>query len=210
VIGRLLSGVLFAALGYALPLVGSGSLGHDFRPWLAMTSALLLVFAQPTLSREEARAARATDRGSAPLIMALSLGSQVAASLELRAGTACSGAAVACGLALVLLGSVVRVAAIRALGKAFTATVHVGADHRLVQEGLYRRLRHPSYVGALLALIGVPILFSAWWAAAFTLVVMSFAYTRRIRLEERALLERHGAAYQDYRARTAMLIPGLW
>ena len=54
-IGRLLSAVLFAALAYALPLVGSGSLGHDFRPWLAMTSALLLVFAQPTLSREEAR-----------------------------------------------------------------------------------------------------------------------------------------------------------
>ena len=109
-----------------------------------------------------------------------------------------------------MLGSVVRVAAIRTLGKAFTATVHVDADHRLVQQGLYRWLRHPSYLGALLALIGVPVLFSAWWATALTVVVMSFAYTRRIQLEERALFERHGAAYQDYRARTNMLIPGLW
>jgi protein-S-isoprenylcysteine O-methyltransferase Ste14 len=209
-IGRLLSAVMFAALGYALPLLGSGSLAHDFRPWIAMTSAFLLVFAQPTLSKEEARASRAADRGSAPLIMALSLGSQVAASLELRAGTTVSAANVGCGVALVLLGSVVRVAAIRTLGKAFTATVHVDADHRLVQQGLYRRVRHPSYLGALLALIGVPILFSAGWATALTFVVMSFAYRRRIRLEERALLERHGAAYEDYRARTAMLIPGLW
>jgi protein-S-isoprenylcysteine O-methyltransferase Ste14 len=210
VIGRLLSAVLFAALGYALPLVGSGSLEHDFRPWLAMASALLLVFAQPTLSKQEARATRANDRGSAPLIMALSLGSQIMASLELRAGTAVSAAAVACGLALVLLGSAVRVAAIRTLGKAFTATVQVDVDHRLVQHGLYARLRHPSYLGALLALIGVPVMFSAWWAAALTMLVMSFAYARRIRLEERALLERHGAAYRDYCARTAMLIPGLW
>jgi protein-S-isoprenylcysteine O-methyltransferase Ste14 len=209
-IGRLLSAVLFAGLAYALPLVGSGSLGHDVRPWLAMTSALVLVFAQPTLSREQARATRATDRGSAPLIMALSLASQVTASLELRAGTAVSAAAVACGLALVVLGSVIRLSAIHTLGKAFTATVQVDADHRLVHEGIYRRLRHPSYLGAFLALIGVPILFSAWWATALTVAVMSFAYMRRIRLEERALLEKHGAAYRDYRARTAMLIPGLW
>jgi protein-S-isoprenylcysteine O-methyltransferase Ste14 len=209
-IARLLSAVLFAALGYALPLVGSGSLAHDVRPWLAMTSALLLVFAQPTLSREEARATRATDRGSAPLIMALSLASQVLASLELRAGTVASAPAVVSGLALVLLGSLIRVAAIHTLGKAFTATVQVDADHRLVQQGLYRHLRHPSYLGALLALIGVPVLFSAWWATAFTAVAMSFAYLRRIRLEERALLERHGTAYRDYRARTALVIPGLW
>jgi protein-S-isoprenylcysteine O-methyltransferase Ste14 len=209
-IGRLLSAVVFAALAYALPLVGSRSLAHDVRPWLAMVSALLLVFAQPTLSKGEARATRAADRGSAPLIMALSLISQVAATLELRAGTAFNAAAVASGLALVLLGSVVRVAAIATLGKAFTATVKVDADHRLVQQGLYRRLRHPSYLGALLALVGVPVLFSAWWAAAFTAAVMSSVYMRRIRLEEHALLERHGAAYQDYRARTALLIPGLW
>jgi len=37
-----------------------------------------------------------------------------------------------------------------------------------------------------------------------------FAYSYRIRLEESALLERHGAAFREYRARTAMLIPGLW
>jgi len=210
VIGRLLSAVSFAGLGYALPLLGSAALAHDFRPWLAMTSACLLVFAQPTLSKEEARATRARDRGSAPLIMALSLVSQIAASLELRAGTAVSAGAVCGGVALVLLGSAIRVAAIRTLGTAFTASVRVDADHRLVQHGLYRRLRHPSYLGALLALLGVPVLFSAWWATAFTLLTMSFAYTLRIRLEEHALLERHGAAYHEYRARTAMLIPGLW
>jgi protein-S-isoprenylcysteine O-methyltransferase Ste14 len=210
VIGRFLSAVAFAGLAYALPLIGSGVLEHDFRPWLAMTSALLLVFAQPTLSRKEARATRAHDRGSAPLILVLSLGSQIAASLELRAGTALGAATVGGGVALVLLGSAIRVAAIRTLGRAFTASVSVEADHRLVQRGLYRRLRHPSYLGALLALLGVPVLFSAWWAAALTLLAMSFAYTRRIRLEERALLERHGAAYSDYRARTAMLIPGVW
>jgi protein-S-isoprenylcysteine O-methyltransferase Ste14 len=210
VIGRLLSAIAFAALAYALPLVGSGSLGRDCRPWLAMTSALILVFAQPTMSRGEARATQHADRGSAPLIMALSLGSQVAASLELRAGTAFNSVAVACGVVLVVLGTVIRVAAIRTLGKAFTATVHVGVDHRLVQQGLYRRVRHPSYLGALLALIGVPVLFSAWWATAMTVAAMSFAYRRRIQLEEHALIERHGDAYRGYRDRTAMLVPGLW
>jgi protein-S-isoprenylcysteine O-methyltransferase Ste14 len=209
-IERLLSAVSFAGLAYALPLVGSGALRHDFRPWLAIVSALLLVFAQPTLSKKEARATRAKDRGSAPLIMAASLGSQVVASLELRAGTSVSVTAVGSGVALVLLGSAIRLAAIRTLGAAFTASVRVEADHRLVQHGLYRWIRHPSYVGALLALLGVPVLFAAWWATALTFLTMSFAYARRIRLEEGALLARHGAAYRDYCARTALLIPGLW
>jgi protein-S-isoprenylcysteine O-methyltransferase Ste14 len=210
VIGRVLSAVAFAGLAYVLPLIGTGILEHDVRPWLAVTSALLLVFAQPTLSKAEARATRVDDRGSAPLIMAFSLGSQIVASLELRAGTMLSVAAVGSGAALVLLGSTIRVSAIRTLGKAFTASVRVDADHHLVQHGVYRRLRHPSYLGALLALVGVPVLFSAWRATLLTLILMSFAYARRIRLEERALVARHGAAYGAYCARTARLVPGVW
>ncbi len=207
---RLLSAAVFACVSYVLPLAGSGALTHDFRPWLAIVSAVLLVFAQPTLSKDEARMSRGHDRGSAPLIMACSLASQIAASLELRAGTSVSAPAVGVGIALVLAGGAVRVAAIRTLGQAFTASVLITADHRLIRHGIYRRLRHPSYLGALLALLGVPVLFSAWWATAFTLLLMSLAYARRIRLEERALLERHDAAYREYAARTARLIPGVW
>lgn len=212
-IARFLSAVAFAGLAYALPLVGTSILAHDVRPWLAMTSALCLVFAQPTLSKEEARATRVHDRGSAPLIMACSLASQIAATLELRAATgvsAASAAAVGCGVALVLLGSGIRVAAIDTLGKAFTASVRVDAEHRLVERGIYRRIRHPSYLGALLALVGVPVVFSAWWAAGFTVVIMSAAYARRIRLEEGALVERHGDVYREYRGRTSGLVPGVW
>ncbi len=209
-IRRLLSAIAFAGLAYALPLSGSGALQRDFRPWLAILSALFMIFAQPTLSKQEARDTHVNDRGSAPLIMAVSLGSQVVAALELRAGTTVSPAAVGGGVALVLLGSAIRLAAIRTLGSAFTASVRVEADHRLVQHGLYRWLRHPSYVGALLALLGVPVLFAAWRATALTLLTMSLVYARRIRLEERALLGRHGAAYHEYRERTALLMPGLW
>lgn len=110
------------------------------------------------------------------------------------------------GAAFLLAGTVLRLAAVRTLGSRHSVWVAVQADHRLVTTGLYRFVRHPSYVGALLAVFG--------WAVAFRsgsglLLAMGIVppILSRIRAEERLLVAEFGDAYRAYQSRTWCLVP---
>src|ERR1700760_3708603 len=61
------------------------------------------------------------------------------------------------GLAIVMMavGLAIRWYSIIYLGRFFTVNVAIAADHQLIDSGPYRRIRHPSYTGALLAFIGL-------------------------------------------------------
>jgi len=59
------------------------------------------------------------------------------------------------GLALLILGIIIRWTAIRDLGRYFTGTVRIRDNHRLIRTGIYEHLRHPAYTGALLAHLGL-------------------------------------------------------
>ena len=74
--------------------------------------------------------------------------------------------------------------------------------------GLHRYMRHPLYSGTLLFAWALVMLFPFWsyliMAALMTLYVLV-----GIQLEEKKLLAEFGEPYRNYRARTAMLIPGI-
>lgn len=108
------------------------------------------------------------------------------------------------------LGAVIRWVAIRQLGKHFTVGVEIQPDHELQQSGLYKWVRHPSYTGLMLEFIGLSLYFSNWMSFIFILLPITLALVYRIRVEERALLERFGKEYEEYSANTARLIPGIW
>jgi protein-S-isoprenylcysteine O-methyltransferase Ste14 len=59
------------------------------------------------------------------------------------------------GLVLMWGGMVVRLWAVRTLGRLFRTVVLIQDHHRLIDEGPYRYLRHPSYAGSLLTLAGL-------------------------------------------------------
>ena len=107
------------------------------------------------------------------------------------------------------LGIGLRLAAMRTLGSYFKFVVVIQPGHRVVQNGIYRYLRHPAYTGGLLILLAYGILFGHWVSFAF--MTLSFAgIIRRIFIEEEALQQSLGEEYREYMKRTWRLIPGIW
>jgi protein-S-isoprenylcysteine O-methyltransferase len=104
-------------------------------------------------------------------------------------------------------GLALRWYAILYLGSLFTVNVAIAADHRLIDSGPYRYIRHPSYTGALLAFLGLGISFGNWVSLIIVVVPPLLAFMRRMTIEEAALSHGLGESYLQYMARTKRLIP---
>lgn len=111
------------------------------------------------------------------------------------------------GVLLFTAGIVLRWWAIIHLGRFFTVNVAIAKDHRVVSDGPYRFVRHPSYTGALLAFLGLGLLVHNWMAALLLFVPITVMFLWRIKIEEEALSAALGAAYTDYMAKTKRLVP---
>ncbi len=117
---------------------------------------------------------------------------------------------VVAGETIAAVGIALRIWAILTLDQFFTFVVGIADDHRVVQHGPYRLLRHPGYAGVLLILLGVAVALGNWLSLAVIVVLPGLALAVRIVVEEATLAKSLGSAYAAYAARTARLIPGLW
>jgi protein-S-isoprenylcysteine O-methyltransferase Ste14 len=114
------------------------------------------------------------------------------------------------GIGLIFIGIVIRTAAILTLRRYFTVQVTIQDSHELVDRGLYRFLRHPSYTGALVSFIGLGFAFGSWLSLAIIVVAALIGFAYRIRVEEEALVGHFGDRYRSYAARTKRLVPGIY
>ena len=113
----------------------------------------------------------------------------------------------AIGVVLMAVGVVIRVVAMRTLGKFFTRTLQIREGHHVVSNGIYRRVRHPGYLGDILLFVGSGIATSNVITTVLILGMFLTAYVRRIAVEEQMLTDQLGKEYSDYKARTWKLIP---
>ncbi len=113
-------------------------------------------------------------------------------------------------LGIFAAGTVLRWWAIHYLGRFFTVDVAVAADHRIVDTGPYRLVRHPSYTGLLLQFAGLSISLGNGMSVAVIILPTLLALLYRIRVEEKALRTGLGEAYAVYMQRTARLIPWIF
>lgn len=112
-------------------------------------------------------------------------------------------------IGLLLAGLVIRWSAILTLGRLFTVDVAIHAEHEVVQHGLYRFMRHPSYTGLLVAFLGVGLYFENWLSIVGVMVPVTLGVLYRVGKEERALLDSLGPPYAAYCSRTKRFIPGV-
>jgi len=114
------------------------------------------------------------------------------------------------GICLMLLGVALRWYSVSVLGKYFTFDVAIQSGQVLVEVGPYRYIRHPSYSGALLSLLGFGLALGNWAGLAASLFCLGFAYAYRIPVEEAALASALGETYKRYLKRTWRLVPFLF
>jgi protein-S-isoprenylcysteine O-methyltransferase Ste14 len=114
------------------------------------------------------------------------------------------------GLAIMVLGVAIRWTAVLSLGRAFSASVAIRAGQQLYTEGLYRWVRHPSYLGLLMILAAIGVHTHNWTGFAIILIPSFAALSYRIHVEEKALKAAFGNAYELYSSNTKRLIPGVY
>lgn len=111
------------------------------------------------------------------------------------------------GIVVMILGIIFRQWSIAVLGRFFSGTVSTQKGQKVVENGPYRYIRHPSYTGALLILLGIGLALQSWGAAIILMLLFSLAYGYRIHVEERVLINELGDPYIEYKKRTKRLIP---
>ena len=112
------------------------------------------------------------------------------------------------GVAAYGIGDLVRLLALRDLGRQYSAFITVQPEHRLIQHGIYRMVRHPFYLGQLLFTPSVPLVFRSP-LAIFILVSTVLFTLNRIRREENFLMQ-HLDSYETYRQHSWRLLPYLY
>jgi protein-S-isoprenylcysteine O-methyltransferase Ste14 len=114
------------------------------------------------------------------------------------------------GIVLMLAGVALRAWAVRTLGRYFLPVVAVRADQQIVRRGPYRLIRHPTYSGALLTLLGLALTLTNWAALVALLGCALAGLSYRVYIEEQALLQSLGQPYRDYIAQTTRFVPFLF
>jgi protein-S-isoprenylcysteine O-methyltransferase Ste14 len=174
---------------------------------------LLWLVSEVTIAARAGRrvGARTHDRLSRPALaigvaLAVWLGVVFARTVRWAAITGARPVAIAAGVVVALVGIAVRQYAVASLGRYFTTHVMTSPDQKVVETGPYHYIRHPSYTGLLLTVLGVLLTLGNWISlACFVIALPGFAY--RMKVEEGALSEALGEAYRDYMRRTKRLVP---
>lgn len=101
------------------------------------------------------------------------------------------------GIWLVALGLIVRL----------WANGYAIKTHKLTTSGPYSVVRNPLYLGTMLIAAGFMIMLNTSYAGFVFMAIMAAVYYRTIRCEERALTEKHGKVYLNYKDKVPMIIP---
>lgn len=119
------------------------------------------------------------------------------------------GAVAWIGIVLLYAGVIFRVYAVATLRKFFSVTVKIKEGHKLIKSGPYAFLRHPAYTGSIASLLGMQLgVRSIGFLIVIVLILAVYGY--RIHVEEAALMENFGEAYEEYKKQTKRILPFIY
>jgi protein-S-isoprenylcysteine O-methyltransferase Ste14 len=116
----------------------------------------------------------------------------------------------AIGMVLFVAGFVIRIHSILTLNRYFTYSVAKVENHKIIETGLYKFIRHPGYLGQLIIFFGISTSISNWLSVLVMMIPITLGYLYRINVEERFMLEHLEEDYLNYQKRTKRLIPMIY
>lgn len=111
------------------------------------------------------------------------------------------------GILLMILGIFIRQWSIWELGVFFSVQVGIQKGQKVVKKGPYKLVRHPSYTGLLLTLIGIGLGLQSLGAVIIMILVFGLTFGYRIHVEEKLLISELNGEYIQYMTETKRLIP---
>jgi protein-S-isoprenylcysteine O-methyltransferase Ste14 len=110
------------------------------------------------------------------------------------------------GAALTCLGVAFAIWARIHIGRYWSATVSLKAEHKLIKTGPYARIRHPIYTGILLALLGSAAATDTY-GALLAVAIYLIGFWLKARKEEALLAHEFGVVFEEYWRQTGFLLP---
>lgn len=211
-----LTGVAGTLVSFGLAMLGWGGFRAFFShpPLVVLSIALLLLTGLAFFTRGNLSPGEREDRSNRWVLVAFAviglLNAYLPAYTDRKEWWTIDGDTIRwVGVALFIVGGALRIWPVFVLGHRFSGLVAIQPGHTLVTGGVYRVIRHPSYLGLLINSLG--------WAFAFRsgvgLLLTALAVpplVARIRAEEALLHTHFDREYDVYRSRTWRLIPGLY
>lgn len=203
----------YILISVILPLIGKPSLMISVQTIVMAIAIIVIMATQPPVELSKAKEKKNTDRSSVIHIAIASLIGIIAPLIEWAyfKNAQVSTLMTWIGIAIIVGGIAFRVLSIRYLGKFFTTAVETQSGQNIITEGPYTIVRHPSYLGALMAFIGLGIFLNAPVGTIIALIAMMLAYYNRITAEESTMVKEIGEAYKAFQKKTPYrLIPWIW
>lgn len=204
--------IFFLVTFYVLPLAGKPELLLNWQVLFLAAICTILFATQPRLSIKESHEKKSSDRNTVWLILLFSALGQIVSLIEwayFSANHTTKGWMIA-GSFLLVGGTAFRLYAIQVLGKYFSATVQIKNEHKIISVGPYKFLRHPSYTGAYIAMLGSAVFLQSISGMLIFGIGMLFVYNLRIKAEEQTLTNQFGVKYTLYASRTYKMFPCIW
>lgn len=92
------------------------------------------------------------------------------------------------------------------LGKFWSPVLEVREGHKLVTNGIYKRIRHPMYSSIFAMFVAQLLLIENWIAGPAGLIIFGLLFFQRVGPDETMMEDQFGDEWRAYKARTG----GLW
>lgn len=112
------------------------------------------------------------------------------------------------GAALTCIGLAFSIWARQHIGRYWSGSVSIRADHQLIRTGPYSRIRHPIYTGILVGLAGTLLAYGDYAAIVAFLIVLGGFSWKALR-EENLLRGEFGPAFEEHKRLTGFFLPRL-
>lgn len=196
-----------------IPICGNIRMYYSLQIWILVIMGIVAAILQPNYSLATNKN-NPLDKGTESQIIWSVFLTQLLAVLEaayLRfPGSVTWNIITSLAFIAMLAGLALRTWSIKTLGKYFTMQLAIQQEHKIIRQGPYQYLRHPSYAGAFLTYLGTIVFFHSWYSLLIALVVLPIAWIRRMHYEEKMLIAEFGDEYTAYCKSVKRILPGVW